>query len=145
MSGAELENVSLPANPRSREGRVAFAKMVSRLFALWNLSTKDQMALLGLSEGSRMSLTRYRKGAPLADNRDLLDRVANLLSVHRSLRILFPQNRDLVYKWPTTPNRFFEGRSPVEVIRKDGFMGLLIVKRYLDLERGDVCVTNLDG
>lgn len=123
-------------NPRSREGRVALAGMVIRLFELWGLSSQDQMALLGLAEGSRTTLARYRKGEPLADNRDLLDRAANLLSIHRALRILFPKNRDLAYRWPTTPNRAFEGRAPVEVIRQDGFLGLLVVKRYLDFERG---------
>lgn len=138
MPATALKDVrSAPtANPRTREGRIALAKMVSTLFDHWNLSTQDQMALLGLSEGSRMSLTRYRKGDPLADNRDLLDRVGNLLSIHRSLRILFPHNRDLVYKWPTTPNKAFEGQAPTELIRKEGFLGLLIVKRYLDFERG---------
>lgn len=124
------------ADPRSREGRRALAKGVTRLFDLWRLNSQEQMALLGLSEGSRMTLARYRKGEPLADNRDLLDRVANLLSIHRSLRILFPKNKDLAYRWPTTPNRAFDGRTPVEVVRSEGFLGLLIVKRYLDFERG---------
>jgi len=132
----ELQDGHVEANPRSREGRVALTRMVIRLFELWKIEPPDQMALLGLAETSRMTLARYRKGEPLADNRDLLDRVANLLSIHRSLRILFPKNRDLAYRWPTTPNRAFEGRTPVEVIRRDGFLGLLVVKRYLDFERG---------
>lgn len=138
MSGLTLtdESAMSALDPRAREGRVSLAKMVTKLFDLWQLSTEDQVALLGLAEGSRMSLTRYRKGEPLADNRDLLDRVANLLAIHRSLRILFPQNRDLAYKWPTTPNRVFEGLSPVQIVRRDGFLGLLVVKRYLDVERG---------
>lgn len=123
-------------SPKTREGRAALSKMITALFSHWSLSTQDQIAMLGLSEGSRMSLTRYRKGEPLADNRDLMDRVANLLSIHRSLRILFPKNRELVYLWPTTRNRNFEGKSPVELIREQGFLGLLIVKRYLDAERG---------
>ena len=137
MAGLALKDIeTTKINPRTRDGRVSLAKMIMKLFDLWGLSPKEQMGLLGLSEGSTMSLTRYRKGDPLADNRDILDRVANLLSIHRSLRILFPQNRELVYKWPTTPNRAFEGLSPVEIIRRDGFLGLLIVKRYLDFERG---------
>lgn len=137
MAGLALNHEEAsPIDPRSREGRISLAKMVMRLFDLWGLSTQDQMGLLGLSEGSRMSLTRYRKGEPLSDNRDLCDRVANLLSIHRSLRILFPQNRNIAYKWPTTPNRAFDGLSPVELVRKEGFLGLLIVKRYLDFERG---------
>jgi len=133
---AVLDNDRTRIETRSREGRTALAKMVMTLFDLWNLSAQEQMAFLGLSEGSRMSLTRYRKGEPLADNRDLLDRVANLLSIHQSLRVLFPQNREFVYRWPTTPNRAFGGQSPAELIRKEGFLGLLIVKRYLDHERG---------
>jgi len=124
-------------NPRSREGRVALAGMVMRLFDHWDVSAQDQAALLGLSEGSRTTLARYKKGDPLADNRDLLDRVGNLLSIHRSLRILFPKNRELVYRWPTSPNKAFNGRSPVDVIRDEGFLGLLTVRRYLDMQRGN--------
>jgi hypothetical protein len=138
MSGLALKDnkATTEVSRKSRESRVALAKMVTKLFDLWKLSTQDQMALLGLSEGSRMSLTRYRKGDPLADSRDLMDRVAALLSIHRSLRILFPRNRELAYKWPATPNRAFGGQSPVELIRQEGFLGLLIVKRRLDFERG---------
>jgi hypothetical protein len=137
MPGLAVKDIETTGvNPKTREGRAALASMVTKLFDLWKLSTQEQMALLGLSEGSRMSLTRYRKGEPLADSRDLMDRVSNLLSIHRSLRILFPQNRDLVYRWPTMPNRAFEGQTPVDLIRKEGFLGLLIVKRYLDFERG---------
>jgi len=124
-------------NPRSREGRTALAGMVMRLFVHWDVSAQDQAALLGLSEGSRTTLARYRKGDPLADNRDLLDRVGNLLSIHRSLRILFPRNRELVYGWPTAPNKAFNGKSPVDVIRDEGFLGLLTVRRYLDMQRGN--------
>lgn len=124
-------------NPRSREGRAALAKMIMSLFDRWGLPVQDQAAMLGLSEGSRMTLARYRRGSPLADSRDLLDRAGNLLAIHRSLRILFPKNRDLVYGWPKMRNRAFNGNSPVEVIRDEGFLGLLTVKRYLDMQRGN--------
>ncbi len=123
------------AHAKSSEDRAALAKMVTKLFDLWNLHVEEQMALLGLSENSRRSLAQYRKGNPLADRRDLLDRVANLLAIHRSLRILFPRNGELIYKWLKIPNRTFGGSSPVEFIRKKGFSGLVAVKRYLDFER----------
>jgi hypothetical protein len=83
-----------------------------------------------------MTINRYRKGEPLADSRDLMDRVKNLLAIHRSLRILFPGNRDLVYKWINLPNMNFTGKSPLAVMRDEGFLGLLMVRRYLDFERG---------
>lgn len=124
-------------DPHSRDGRSALARMVMKLFDLWRLSSQDQMGLLGLSEFSRTTLSRYRRGEPLADNRDLIDRVGNILAIHRSLRILFPKNRELAYLWPTTPNMEFEGLSPVAFTKKEGFLGLLMVRRYLDFQRGE--------
>jgi len=123
-------------DPQSREGRAALARLITRLFDHWQLSTADQAALLGLSEASRSSLARYRRGEPLADSRDLVERAGHLLAIHRSLRILFPHNRSLAYRWPTLPNTAFGGRTPVQVVREDGFLGLLTVRRELDFERG---------
>jgi len=36
----------------------------------------------------------------------------------------------------TTRNRAFDNRTPVEVIKDQGFAGLLIVRGYLDRARG---------
>jgi hypothetical protein len=110
--------------------------MVVKLLDDWGLSTGDQAALLGLSPSSRSSLARYRRGEPLGDSRDLVDRAGHLLAIHKSLRILFPENPDLARRWPTAPNRRLSGRTPVEVMRDGGFEGLLAVRRYLDFERG---------
>lgn len=130
-----LSSPTLP-DPNSREGRSALARMVVKLLDLWDLSTSDQAALLGLSPVSRSTLARYRRGEPLADSRDLVDRVSHLLGIHKSLRILFPENPDLARRWPTTPNRRLSGRTPVELMRDGGFEGVLAVRRYLDFERG---------
>ncbi len=116
-------------DPHSRESRVALAGMVTRLFEHWQLSTAEQAALLGLSPDNRSTLARYRKGEPL------LDRAGHLLGIHKSLRILFPQDRDLAYRWMTTPNRLL-GARPVDVAIDRGFEGLLALRRYLDFERG---------
>jgi hypothetical protein len=116
--------------------RSELAKMVTTLFAHWQLSTEDQLSLLGLSTTNRGALTRYRKGEPLAPNRDLLERVGILLGIHKSLRLLFPHNRELAYAWMTQRNRAFEGMTPVEAIKQWGFPGLLMVRAYLDRARG---------
>lgn len=126
---------TMTKSPRTREGRSAIAKMIMNLFDLWKISTQEQLLLLGLSQTSQKSLMLYRTGYPLANKRDIMDRAANLLAIHQSLRILFPKNGDIAYKWPTTPNRAFQGRTPIELINSQGFVGLLIVRRYLDSER----------
>jgi hypothetical protein len=109
--------------------------MTTRLFSLWQLPAGDQAALLGLSDASRSTLARYRKGAALDDSVDLLGRVGHILGIHKALRIIFPHNRDLVYRWVRTPNRRFDGQRPLDLMRS-GYEGLLAVRRYLDFERG---------
>lgn len=117
--------------------RSALARMVTQLFEHWSLGGEDQLAMLGLSTGNRAALSRYRKGEPLAASRDLLERVGHLLAIHKNLRLIFPQDRDLAYAWMVQRNRAFEGRTPVEVIREWGFTGLLMVRAYLDRDRGN--------
>ncbi|MCC7548043.1 MAG: DUF2384 domain-containing protein [Burkholderiales bacterium] len=133
----EAISPQLPAlvDLKTREARERLARMVTQLFELWRLSVAEQAALLGLSADNRSTLARYRKGDPLADSRDLLDRAGHLLGIHKSLRILFPHDRDLAYRWMSTPNRRF-GARPVDVVVQHGFEGLLAVRRYLDFERG---------
>ena len=136
---AKQEHIETPAAPAANgeEERAALARMTMRLFEHWALSLADQATLLGLSPGTRSTLARYRRGAaPLPNTPDLLDRVGHLLGIHKSLRLLFPHNRDLVYRWVNAPNRRFDGKTPLEVMREHGFLGIVAVRRYLDFERG---------
>src|SRR5687767_4517834 len=121
---------------RSRPSRERLARMVIALLDHWQLGPNDQAALLGLSPQSRSTVARYRRGEPLADSADLLSRAGHLLGIHKALRIMFPHDRDLAYRWICAPNRRFDGAAPLEVIRRYGYEGILAVRRYLDFERG---------
>ncbi|WP_420466061.1 MbcA/ParS/Xre antitoxin family protein [Panacagrimonas sp.] len=116
--------------------RKALARQVVKLLELWQLDKAKASEMLGLSANTRTTLSRYAQGAALADQRDLLDRVGNLLGIHKSLRLLFPHNRDLAYRWPTTANRALGGRRPVDVIAEEGLPGLVALRGYLDHLRG---------
>lgn len=119
----------------SRDSRTRLARMVVELFDHWELAAPDQALLLGLSPDSRATVARYRRGAPLADNADLLARAGHLLGIHKALRIFFPHDRDLAYRWVGQRNTRF-GRAPLDVMKEHGFEGILAVRRYLDFERG---------
>jgi hypothetical protein len=119
----------------ARGSRERLARMVVSLLDHWNLAPNDQAVLLGLSTQSRSTIARYRRGEPLADSADLLARAGHLLGIHKALRILFPHDRDLAYRWVSTPNRRF-GVSPLDVMKRHGYEGILAVRRYLDFERG---------
>lgn len=118
------------------QDRGALATMVMALLDHWKLNTEDQAALLGVASTSRAVLAKYRNGSPIGTSRDQYERVGHLLSIHKNLRLLFPQNRELVYSWMTTRNKAFDNRTPVEVVREWGFAGLLMVRAYLDRARG---------
>jgi transcriptional regulator with XRE-family HTH domain len=126
---------ALQVDLHSRGSREQLAKMVVSLLDHWKLPLNDQAALLGLSAQSRSTIARYRRGEPFADSADLLARAGHLLGIHKALRIMFPHDRDLAYRWVGTPNRRFGERAPLEMM-KQGFEGLLAVRRYLDFERG---------
>lgn len=128
-------NSQHPHGPDDKE-RVTLTKMIMKLFDLWTLSTKEQLELLGMEPTARTTLSRYRqKGGSIGHNRDLMERVGHLLSIHKSLRIIFPQNPNLVYQWPKSRNRAFNYKTPVEIIQEYGYTGLLMIRTYLDKER----------
>jgi antitoxin Xre/MbcA/ParS-like protein len=120
----------------SRGSRERLAKMVVALLDHWKLPANDQAALLGLSAQSRSTIARYRRGEPFADSADLLARAGHLLGIHKALRIVFPHDRDLVYRWIGAPNRRFGGAAPLDIMKRHGYEGILAVRRYLDFERG---------
>jgi hypothetical protein len=121
---------------RTRDSRERLARMLVELLDHWKLAAADQAALLGLSSQSRSTLARYRRGEPLADSADLLARAGHLLGIHKALRILFPHDLDLAYRWVLAPNRRFGGATPLDVMKRHGYEGILAVRRYLDFERG---------
>ncbi len=118
------------------ESRQALAKLVIRLFALWDLDTATQLSLLGLSTSSRALLGKYRRGEALSANRDTLDRVGWLLSIHKALRLLYPHNQALRAQWVKLRNRAFANHTPLEEMTEHGLIGIAKVARYLDYQRG---------
>jgi hypothetical protein len=126
----------LQTDLHSRGSRERLARMVVQLLERWRLSAVDQATLLGLSANSRSSVARYRRGEPLADSPDLLARAGHLLGIHKALRIIFPHDLDLAYRWVSAPNRRFGGEAPLAIMRRHGYEGILAVRRYLDFERG---------
>ncbi len=121
-----------PNESCSIDSRIRLANLIMRLFELWELSSEDQSAMLGLSKNNQDTLNRYRNGEPFANDSDLIDRAGYLLSIHKALRILYPRNRDLVYRWIKMPNKAFANKSPLEVAKDKQIEGLTEISLYLD-------------
>ena len=115
--------------------RKRLSKMGGGLFEHWQIFAPHPGSPPRPVPPFRGTVGRYRRGDPLADNTDLLARAGHLLAIHKALRIMFPHDRDLAYRWVGTPNRRFGDRTPLETLRQ-GYEGILAVRRYLDFERG---------
>ena len=111
-----------------KESRTALTKMIMRLFDLWQIPIVDQAALLNRSLST---IRRYQNGGCFADGEDIQDRVGNLLGIHKNLGILYPHNRDIVYRWVSARNQAFDGKTPIETMKKD-LNGIIAVRGYLD-------------
>jgi hypothetical protein len=122
-------------NIENSDARKKLARMVTRLFELWELPTADQLELLGLSRTSRAQISKYRKGGALPSSRDMLDRIGWLLSIHKSLRLLYPRNENIRYTWVKRRNRILDDQRPLDIMKHQGLIGIARVARYLDFLR----------
>lgn len=123
-------------NIENSDARRKLARMVTRLFELWELPSADQLELLGLSRTSRAQLSKYRKGGALPSSRDMLDRIGWLLSIHKSLRLLYPRNENIRYAWVKRRNQILDNQRPLDIMKYQGLIGIARVARYLDFIRG---------
>jgi hypothetical protein len=123
-------------NIENSDARRKLARMVTRLFELWDLPTADQLELLGLSRTSRAQISKYRKGGALPSSRDMLDRIGWLLSIHKNLRLLYPRNENIRYTWVKRRNQILDDQRPLDIMKYQGLIGIARVARYLDYIRG---------
>ena len=123
-------------NIENSDARKKLARMVTRLFELWDLPTADQLELLGLSRTSRAQISKYRKGGALPSSRDMLDRIGWLLSIHKNLRLLYPRNENIRYTWVKRRNQILDDQRPLDIMKYQGLIGIARVARYLDYIRG---------
>jgi len=99
----------------------------------WRLSTDDQLKLLG--SPPRSTFFKWKKDGT-ALPRDIVERISNLLSIWKSLEILFADPARS-QEWLRRPNDFFGGRSALEVMLAEGnFSDIVLVRQYLDAQRG---------
>ena len=118
---------------REAESRKALSEAVSALLERWQLDEKDQLALLGLTDASK--LASYRQGAPLGKDRELLERVGYLLAIDRALQAIYPLAPEMRDRWIKMKDVSLGNKTPLEVVRLQGVSGLRKVRRQLETGR----------
>lgn len=116
------------------ENRGKVALQAAQLLDKWNLSLEDQNILLGLPSEDPSTLKAYREGQDPGEDVDRLGRMGHLLAIDESLSLIFKESPDRRYRWVTLANANFDG-NPLDLM-KQGYEGILAVRRYLSFERG---------
>lgn len=111
-------------------------ELIMNLFGKWGLTYKQQAIALGLSPNTETGIHRYKTGKQfLPQYRDIQDRVGHLLAIHKLLRRAYPYNIELAYQWILAQNADFDYKRPFDVIAEKGYLGLVEVREYLELNQ----------
>lgn len=106
----------------------AFFRMAER----WNLSTDQQITLLGSPPRSTFFKWKKEGGAVPPDT---VERLSHLLSIWKALQILFTSDQ-ASDAWMHASNDFFNGDSALDVMLGGKVIDIYAVRRYLDAQRG---------
>ena len=111
----------------------AMQRTVIALFERWGVSDVDASTILGGI--SAKTFRRWKDGDFGRVNRDLADRMSNLLGIHKALRIIFVDPAS-GYEWMRSRNSTLGDRSALDVMRQGGMEDIVRMRRYLDSVRG---------
>lgn len=106
-----------------------------RIAELWNLSTHEQMTLLGVT--ARSSFFKWKKDRNTILPKDTLERISYVLGIYKALQILLPDAK-AADEWVKRPSNapLFGGRSALERMLSGQVADLFVVRQYLDAQRG---------
>jgi uncharacterized protein (DUF2384 family) len=106
--------------------------MFFKIADLWSLSTDQQIVLLG-SPG-RSTFFKWKKEGGILST-DTQERISHVVSIFKALQILF-ENAKQADGWLHRPNRYWDGRSGIDVMLEGKLTDIYQVRAYLDAQRG---------
>ena len=122
-------------NPAQK--RQALTKAFFQIVEKWKLTNEQKSQLLGWTYAHKRSVIDAMKRGDKAVDLDLdkLQRMIEVLHIHKNLRILFPHQRNFVYEWVHEKRERFGNFSAIDMMLTDGLLGMAAVRRYLDYVR----------
>jgi len=99
-------------------------RIVLNLLEYWGIPTNDWESVLGVTPER---IEDYKKGRFPTEAAEL-QRLEDLLAIHKSLTIMIP-DESLGQRWCSTPNGYFDGQCPIDVIMAEGIRA---VRQYLE-------------
>ena len=98
----------------------------------WSLTTDQQIVLLG--SPARSTFFKWKKEGRIISS-DIKERVSHLLSIHKSLNILFSDPKT-ANSWLRRPNKYFDEHSALDIMLGGKLRDIYTVRAYIDAQRG---------
>ncbi|MFZ4712560.1 MAG: hypothetical protein ACOYL6_02500 [Bacteriovoracaceae bacterium] len=116
----------------------SLAKAFWKLVEKYELNNSDLHAILGKNFDPK-TLKKYKTSLSFPEGEtDIVLRASHMLSIHWSLRVMYPHNSSLVYSWIKTKTPEFDNKSPIQILKESGyksFIALMSIRNYLDYKR----------
>jgi hypothetical protein len=122
--------------PSSRDLSAAGLRAFFNIARDWGLNTDEQMVLLGTP--GRSTFFKWKAAPESADlKRDTLERLSYILGIYKALQILLPDTA-AADAWVKKPNAapLFGGQSALDRMLGGNVADLIVVRQYLDVQRG---------
>lgn len=122
-----------PVNPKEVSGPAL--RTVFQILAVWGLSNKEQIKLLG--NPPKSTFYRWKQGEGVVLSQDTLERLSYIFGVYSALQVLLPRP-EAADAWIKKPNAapLFGGRSALARMLSGQVADLYVVRQYLDAQRG---------
>lgn len=129
-----MDSVLELRGPAEREETKPLVNAFANIADKWQLSTDDQLALLG--HPARSTYFKWKKEGGVLP-RDTQDRISYIFGIYKALHIIFSDD-EAADTWLKRPNTapVFGGRSALDVMTNGSLVDLYKVRRYLDAQRG---------
>jgi uncharacterized protein (DUF2384 family) len=98
----------------------------------WKLTIDQQIKLLGAP--ARSTFYKWKKEGGLLST-DTEDRISHLTAIYKALQIVVP-DAHAADTWIGRPNKYFGGRTALEVMLDGKLTDIYAVRVYLDAQRG---------
>lgn len=115
-----------------QQRRTQLAQTVLSVLSGWDVAPDAQCALLGMPEGTKARKLNQFRGSPFPEDDAMLLRAHYILSIQNAVESMYPHNTEVGNYWVTTPNPFFNERTPLQVMLERGIEGMETVVNHLN-------------
>ncbi|WP_283131111.1 MbcA/ParS/Xre antitoxin family protein [Enterovibrio norvegicus] len=118
----------------TKQMSVAGFKAANNILKGWGIEASDVMKIMGLAKST---YHKYKADPEKANlTKDQLERVSYLLNIHSALRIVFDNQENVQgFMNMINHNAYFEGRTPIDVIKQGRVADLYEVASRIDALR----------